>query len=348
VVWLVTLGVVALFFGNALSMRVYYNDWPFFQLIVLVPLIAGAVVYWLLQGRSRAFCGALGIIVALTGMFFNPLVSGLGFLYNSDLAQQIQQIDAADPASQTGQPPMWLEYGSNFPIIPALGGRSLTVTMWYPQYDLWQKLDPGLVHQDTYNRHLYVNLNFTADPSEVDFANPTHSVLGLTISPLNPLLQSVGAKYVLGVGYSQAGLDQTTLVPLYRAPNHGFTIYQISTAPSNQPVAPPDASLSGGMDVYSCSNIAGWVWNAKQPDQPVQVGLYDGDNLVMSWAAAVYRSDLETAGVGNGRHGFAMAVPHSLQDGQPHRLSVRVIGSAYTIPLPGGPAQSAPLTCTGS
>ena len=75
----------------------------------------------------------------------------------------------------------------------------------------------------------------------------------------------------------------------------------------------------------------GWAWDPQQPNTPISVNIYADDNLVATVSADQFRQDLLDAGIGNGVHGFTLATPESLKDGQPHQIRVRITSTLTEI-----------------
>ncbi len=69
-----------------------------------------------------------------------------------------------------------------------------------------------------------------------------------------------------------------------------------------------------------CRVIAGWAWDSNQPNSPVSVDIYDGETLLATVKANVFRQDLAVAGKGNGYHSFSYTLPPALQDGRAHLI----------------------------
>jgi hypothetical protein len=91
-------------------------------------------------------------------------------------------------------------------------------------------------------------------------------------------------------------------------------------------------TLEGHFDVATCNLIYGWAYDASHPNDPINVDLYDGSTLIMANILAnTYRSDLQSAGKGNGVHGYQLSTPAALLDGQSHTLSIKVSGCNYTL-----------------
>jgi MYXO-CTERM domain-containing protein len=98
---------------------------------------------------------------------------------------------------------------------------------------------------------------------------------------------------------------------------------------------PANQAPQGWLDAAACDGIRGWAEDPDSPDAPVDVHLYfdsaAGDPAPQAFAihASQHRDDLCQA-ISSCNHGFAVAPPRSLLDGQPHEVR------AYGIDASGG------------
>jgi hypothetical protein len=83
----------------------------------------------------------------------------------------------------------------------------------------------------------------------------------------------------------------------------------------------------GALARPSCQEISGWAWDGGRPNVPIRVDIYDGDTLLGAVLADRPRPDLAGGGKGDGRHGFAFAVPRALADGNLHVIRVKFEGT---------------------
>jgi membrane protein involved in D-alanine export len=127
-----------------------------------------------------------------------------------------------------------------------------------------------------------------------------------------------------------------SVIVTFHAVCFGFLIFsgRLTTA-RTQPV-------EGAFENADCEQISGWVWDRGNPDSAVSVDFFDQDELIATVAASQLRPDLAQAGYGNGRHGFALATPARLMDGQTHLVYARVRGSAQNLR-----ESPKPITCPG-
>lgn len=63
-------------------------------------------------------------------------------------------------------------------------------------------------------------------------------------------------------------------------------------------------AFQGHLDTVERDKITGWAWDDEAPDATVSLVVTANDQVIARVAANLYRSDLEAAGIGNGRHGF--------------------------------------------
>jgi hypothetical protein len=115
-------------------------------------------------------------------------------------------------------------------------------------------------------------------------------------------------------GAAAEALDATAVLPLN---------------PIGEPASPSMAR--GTLDRVGCERIEGWAWNPQRPDTPIEVELYDGENLLATVIADRLRQDLVRGKKGDGRHGFVFTTPASLKDGNNHEIHAKVPGTGFDL-----------------
>jgi hypothetical protein len=218
--------VILFFIYHGVLLMEAAAGFPSTSVVIFASSIMGLLSYCLLGGKSAAFCVLMGALAVATTAVFNPLATNLDHIYKSELAIEISRINRAESDSK----PLWLTYGGTFPgvLITTLGGRSLSGIHWPPQLSVWRKLDPTRGgFEKFYNRYAEVSLQYLPEEKRVSFANPIEGALTVGISPYNPGLRELGARYVLAMGEAQGQLDSAGLVTLYKSTRADFTIYSI-------------------------------------------------------------------------------------------------------------------------
>jgi len=104
-------------------------------------------------------------------------------------------------------------------------------------------------------------------------------------------------------------------------------------------------AFEGFHDIADCNVIAGWAWDANQPNTPINVDVHiDGHAFVDIQAPAnQFRQDLLDAGKGNGVHGFSFPTPNSLKNGMPHTIRITFGGTNTDLTF-----TSKMITCMGT
>ena len=89
--------------------------------------------------------------------------------------------------------------------------------------------------------------------------------------------------------------------------------------------------LEGNLDGFDGNTIAGWAFDPAHPGTPVVLDVLAGEELVARVTANRFRGDLEDAGIGNGRCGFALALPGSLSPLVRQVLQVRRVSDGRAL-----------------
>ncbi|GAB3921634.1 beta-galactosidase [Larkinella terrae] len=91
------------------------------------------------------------------------------------------------------------------------------------------------------------------------------------------------------------------------------------------------ANYDGYLDKVECGTMRGWVWDRNDPDGSVTVEFSADGKVIGTTEADIYRSDLENAGKGNGKHAYSFTTPASLKDNKTHQISAKVCNSSFTL-----------------
>jgi ectoine hydroxylase-related dioxygenase (phytanoyl-CoA dioxygenase family) len=94
-------------------------------------------------------------------------------------------------------------------------------------------------------------------------------------------------------------------------------------------------NIRGNIDRCEDGMLNGWVCDGANPSTALELEVLCGNESVGSCMADMYRDDLEFAGFGDGRHGFAFRLPDSLPSAVLRSVRVRLSGSDVFL-LQGG------------
>jgi hypothetical protein len=240
---LASMAFTLLIFATGLMLSLVAGGFPPVSATMLVALVSGLASFGLLTGKKRLFCYLVAAAVIATSAFFNPLSTNLDFLYQSELAQKITELDrnpdgptadGSGTAPETDAPasrprPLWLCYGLAYPEVQVqiLGGRALPGIQWPPQLDLWRRLDPSGSYQPIYNRYAHIQLGVDGIKPGASFTSPKDDAMTVTVSPTDPVFLSMGARFVLAMYKYQENIDKLGLPVIYKSKNGSFTIYRL-------------------------------------------------------------------------------------------------------------------------
>lgn len=89
--------------------------------------------------------------------------------------------------------------------------------------------------------------------------------------------------------------------------------------------------IVGALDAIVGHTVEGWAMNAGSPEKPAIVEIFDGENLLGSAVALIFRADLLAAGIGTGHHHFKFLLPEAIFDDTTHFISARPAGSIENL-----------------
>lgn len=90
-------------------------------------------------------------------------------------------------------------------------------------------------------------------------------------------------------------------------------------------------SIHGFLEKVGPVYANGWLWDPTRPEEPINFALISDGLVVFKGVADTYREDLEDAGIGDGQHGFSVALPEFLFDNQNHQIELVASDSGTSI-----------------
>lgn len=121
----------------------------------------------------------------------NPLYKGLTPLTDSQLGNKLSAIARQQSDKR------WISYDTltNGTLV-ANGINSLGGTHLYPQFDLWEILDPNQSKLKTYNS--YANVSFSlSTTNDIEISRPGTGAINVKVSPCNPVLKQLNVGFVV-------------------------------------------------------------------------------------------------------------------------------------------------------
>jgi GT2 family glycosyltransferase/glycosyltransferase involved in cell wall biosynthesis len=111
---------------------------------------------------------------------------------------------------------------------------------------------------------------------------------------------------------------------------HGAPLAAAAPFPEENASDPANV-FEGNFDRFDGLHVEGWV-RERGEDSPVQVEVLSDGLPVATGLADLQRNDLRAARIGSGRHGFRIALPAALCDGEAHEIAVVTESGRYLLP----------------
>jgi hypothetical protein len=141
--------------------------------------------------------------------------------------------------------------------------------------------------------------------------------------------------------------DAPTVPPRYCAPRveHGAELEPLRRRLAGRAGPAPGAGGPGArrgyLEAASRTEIRGWAWDANRPHHRLALEIVADGVVIARLPADRHRGDLEDAGIGDGRHGFAFAIPGGLIPGGLSPETAHTIALRYADG--GGALENSPI-----
>ena len=128
------------------------------------------------------------VFMVIVGGNVNPLARTLAPIYEKELSREIKSINMESEGK-------WValdgSHGGNF--LYANGVKSVNGTHYYPDLELWKKLDKDTKYIDIYNRYAHVTIDIIDGDTNFELIAPDAIKVNLSIKDLD----DIEIKYIL-------------------------------------------------------------------------------------------------------------------------------------------------------
>ncbi len=154
----------------------------------------------------------------LSTIYVNPLYKGVDILTDTDIAIYIRETSQKDDSK-------WIVYGNHYYAQYALANNANVINgiHMYPQFKIWEILDPQKKHADIYNRYAHVMVS-EYDEGENLVNLTAMDTIELNIDPCDDKLKELKVKYVL----SSYELSKTCLIKMKQFDSLNVYIYELN------------------------------------------------------------------------------------------------------------------------
>lgn len=132
---------------------------------------------------KRIFFVMMAGLIFVSGMTVNPIVKGVGSIYNKTLSKAIIEIEESDPDS------IWLAEGDGTKgeFIYANGAKAINGTHFYPALSTWEKISENYDDETIYNRYAHVKISLITDDTEFVLGHADAFEINLNVKELEAL-----------------------------------------------------------------------------------------------------------------------------------------------------------------
>jgi len=163
-----------------------------FSYLMISMLGLALIVYSLFdkQRNQKMFklaCLYMICISAATWISIHPIMKGLDAIYSKPLSAKISEL-AGDHDEK------WIsQQGAVGPAyLIANGASTINSTNFYPNLELWYRLDPGRSHEHIYNRYANISVVLTTEETSFGLLHADHIILNLSYNDL----ATIKVKYI--------------------------------------------------------------------------------------------------------------------------------------------------------
>ncbi|MCR4942901.1 MAG: hypothetical protein K5986_00215 [Clostridium sp.] len=199
----------------------YHTDVQYYMCksgIITAGLIFTAITYFSLKGYVNQLV-SFGIIFVLIGGFsINPIARTLAPIYDKEVSKAIVSINEEDKGK-------WVcldnIVGGN--LLYALGVQSFNGVQYYPDLNMWNKLDENEQYEDVYNRYAHVVVKITNE--DTSFKLNQADVVEVDLSTKD--IGKAGIKYLISQNNLQIfNSEKTIFKELYHNTIDNVYIYE--------------------------------------------------------------------------------------------------------------------------
>ncbi len=168
-----------------------FPDWKQIAFAIAADVIL--IVLFFFDKRRVWLPIALLMLMALSNIWINPLMSGLSPILDSEIFQTVARVQAKDPDAK------WIVYDGLelSELIRATGAKVLGGTRIVPDLDLMRPLDPDNRAAFIYNRYAHLLCHVPQTPGDMAFALIEQDLYQMEIDPSLPVIKEMGVRYLV-------------------------------------------------------------------------------------------------------------------------------------------------------
>lgn len=188
-IWTVPIAIFILLISFFITKK-YYNTeiFPNLKYLKIVLFIYFFIIICLISLNNNKLNKLLmGMLISISLFSFLtvfPITRGLSSINDKPVSKKIQQITKDDPNAR------WISINS--PLITsnyclANGAKIYNSVNFYPNLELWNKIDPNKIYENIYNRYAHITMKATKDPTSFELIQQDYFNININTDDLNKL-----------------------------------------------------------------------------------------------------------------------------------------------------------------
>lgn len=186
--------------------------------IVAAALVFGVITYYSLRGYVNELV-SIGIVFALiAGFTVNPIARTLAPIYEKEVSKAITKINEESEGK-------WITLDDKYSasLLYANGVKSFNGIQYYPDLDMWHKLDTEGQYEGIYNRYANVVANITTEKTSFKLVHPDVFEVDLNTEDID----KAGIKYLFShKDLEEFNKEKVIFKELYHNVNDNVYIYE--------------------------------------------------------------------------------------------------------------------------
>lgn len=186
--------------------------------ILLVVILAPLLFFFLIRGYRKIFITIFIMFGFVSTALINPIYQGLDVLIDTDLANYIEDTSSKDDSK-------WIVYGNHYFAQYALANNASIINGVhpYPQFKIWEILDPEGKYVNLYNRYAHISVSEYEEGEEMIVLTAMDAI-DINIDPCDEKLKQLKIKYIL----STDKLENTCLNLKKEFEDYNIFIYMLN------------------------------------------------------------------------------------------------------------------------
>lgn len=173
-----------------LSVRQLVTLYPeyFSTKVMILTILVFVVMFILIILNSEKYKKLIALVVLsvvfVAGVNVQPLNKGLNVFYEKPITKEVEKIIANDEDAK------WICVSTPYYIqnyIAVTGAYIVNSTNYYPNFNLWDILDPEGNYDDIYNRYAHLSIDLTKESTDFRLISTDHVGLTLNVNDLEKI-----------------------------------------------------------------------------------------------------------------------------------------------------------------